>query len=93
MAGRGRHAPGRAFVEIKLKDGRTFRGTVLEHGVDTLLFKPKGSRTTQFAFRDIDSLERKAVMSTGKKVGIGVVVAVAATIIGALVIVHLGGEL
>src|SRR6185503_9966086 len=75
--------PPRAFVEIRLKDGRTFRGTVLEHGIDALLFKPKGSRATQIAFRDIDSLEPKKVpgMSPWTPVVIGVAIPIVVFII------------
>ena len=75
--------PPGAFVEIRLKDGRTFRGTLLEHGLETLRLKPKGVRAVQIAFRDIDSLEPTQApgLSPWKPVLITV-----ATILGALVI-------
>ena len=71
-----------AFVEIRLKDGRTLRGTVLERGVDTVLVKPRTRvpvPKVEVAFRDIDSV-RKPGMSTGKKVSIGVVIFVLAAL-------------
>ena len=74
--------PPRAFVEIRLKDGRTLRGTVLERGVDTVLVKPRTRvpvPKVEVAFRDIDSV-RKPGMSTGKKVSIGVVIFVLAAL-------------
>jgi hypothetical protein len=51
--------PAGAFIEIRLKDGRTFRGTVVEVGAETLRFKPTRFRAVEIAFRDIDSLEPK----------------------------------
>jgi len=77
--------PPGAFVEIRLKDGRTLRGTVLGHGVETVLVKPRTRvpvPNVEVAFRDIDSL-RKPRMSTGKKVGIGVVIFVLAGLLAA----------
>jgi hypothetical protein len=68
--------PPGAFVALRLKDGRHFRGNILQQGPDTLLFKPKTRvpvPAAEIAFRDIDSVEaRKPGMSPGTKVVIGV---------------------
>ena len=86
--------PPGAFVEIWLKDGRTLRGTVLGHGVETLLVKPRTRvpmPNMEVALRDIDSL-RKPGMSTGKKVGIGVIIVVA-SFFAAVAILNASGNL
>jgi len=75
--------PAGAFVEVRLKDGRTFRGTVVEVGAETLRFKPKRFRAVEIAFRDIDSLEPKKApgMSPWTPVVIGVAIPMIAFII------------
>ena len=77
--------PAGAFVEIRLKDGRRFRGAVLERGAEALIFKPKTRvpvPAAEIAFRDIDSIEaRTPGMSPGKKVVIGVASALAGAVI------------
>ncbi len=80
-------APG-AFVEIRLKDGRRFRGTFVEQRSEAVLFKPKTRipvPAAEIAFDDIDSLEpRKPGMSPGMKVVIGVASGVGAFMLLAL---------
>jgi hypothetical protein len=89
--------PPGAFVALRLKDGRHFRGTILQQGPDTLLFKPKTRvpvPAAEIAFRDIDSVElRKPGMSLGKKVVLGVAIGFGALMLLGAIVVHIAGEL
>ena len=82
--------PPDAPVEIRLKDGRQFRGTLVEQRPEVVLFKPSTRRpvpAVEIAFVDIASIApRKPGMSAGKKVVIVVATGAAAVTLAVLAI-------
>ena len=85
--------PPGAFVAVRLKDGRQFKGTIVDSQADALLFKPRTRIPVpagEIAFADIDSIElRKHGMTPGTKVVIGVGIVVGGVLL-ATVLVFLG---
>jgi len=84
-----------ASIALRLKDGRTVNGTLLEVRGDSILFKPRTRVAVPAAdvrFTEIDSLtRRKPGWSPGAKVAVGVGTAVGAVLVIALTaIAHSG---
>jgi hypothetical protein len=82
--------PTGAPVALRLKDGRAFKGTIVEVGEQGLLFKPRTRipvPAADVAYTEIDSLElRNPGLSPGTKVVIGVGTAVGGVLLLALAV-------
>jgi len=78
-----------AMVSVRLKDGKRFVGTVLEHSEESLVLKPRSRvpvPARAIAFSDIESIERKKPgWSPGAKVLLGAGVSFGVLMLGTLI--------
>ena len=85
-----------AMVSIRLKDGKHIVGTILDRSDDSLVLKPRTRvpvAARAIAFTDIESIERKkAGMSPGAKVLLGVGVGIGALMFGVLLALAAYGD-